>query len=791
MSKFTQEHRTLELFTPLGKDVLLFQTLTGAEAISELYQFDIDAFAYNDNLPKFADIIGQPVAVEARLASGDSRWFHGIVKSFTCLDRLETHAQYRLEVVPKFWLLSNVSRSRIFQQISIPDILKAVLKSLDVVYELTGTYEQRDYCVQYRETDFAFASRLMEEEGIFYFFRHYEDRHELVVADSSQSHEELPYTSTLHFDTMRNHTDVDERIHTWEKSQHLRTGKVTLWDHSFEKPGSNFEAQMEVRETLPIGAEQHKLRVGGANELEFYEYPGGFAQRFDGINPGGGERPAEIQKITDDNQRTVEIRANQEAIRMISITANTHYMNICPGYKFHFQRHPSDDDTYVITKTNYSIAQPESYRSSGGEPDEVPAPEIIFNCIPFELQFAPPRVTARPLIHGTQVAVVTGPAGEEIFTDKYGRVKVQFFWDREGKHNDTSSCWIRVGTAWAGNNWGMIHIPRIGQEVIVAFEEGDPDQPVILNSVYNAHEMPPHELPANKTWSGVKSRSTPKAGAQNLNEIRFEDKIGNEYIFIHGEKDVHFRCKDSYFGTIGGSFNETVGGDAKTSIGGKKSVYVKGDFATTVDGINHLFSKGDNLLATDAILHLGAGGALRVRGRETVHVYSEGPIKMNTGAQIVVDGGGGVTLSCGGSFVTVSPAGVQISGPMVMINSGGAALKAPDSGTPGTSDPEAPAAALKPEETKPTENPADKAAKDANSHDPNSEENKDKTHWIEVELKDDSGAPVQGETCEITLPNGKKATKSTNKDGLIRIDKIDAGNCKIRWINLDQDAVSQ
>lgn len=787
MAKFTQENRTLELFTPLGKDALLFQTLVGTEAISELYQFDIDAFAYNDNLPKFADIVGQPVAVEARLADGDSRWFHGIVKSFACLEHQETHAQYRLEVVPKFWLLTNVSRSRIFQQISIPDILKKVLESLDVVYELTGTYEQRDYCVQYRETDFAFASRLMEEEGIFYFFRHYEDRHELVVSDSSQSHEELPFSPALHFDTMRGHTDVVERIHQWEKSQHLRTGKVTLWDHSFEKPGSNFEAQTEVRETLPIGAEEHKLRVGGASELEFYEYPGGFAQRFDGINPGGSERPEEIQKINDDNQRTAEIRANQEAMRMISITAHTHYMNICPGYKFDLKRHPTDDDTYVITKANYSIAQPESYRTTGGE-DEVPAPEIVFNCIPFELQFAPPRVTARPLIHGTQVAVVTGPSGEEIFTDKYGRVKVQFFWDREGAFNDQSSCWIRVGTPWAGNNWGMVHIPRIGQEVVVAFEEGDPDQPIIISSVYNAHELPPHELPANKTWSGIKSRSTPKAGAQNLNEIRFEDKIGKEYIFIHGEKDVHFRCKDSHYIAVGRDFNESVLGNAKSYVKGDKSLTVDGDFAEKVGGHYMLDGYGDIVFDAENSF-IGDAYQVQMSAKKVIGLFSEGGINLDSAGVTFVEASGGITLACGGNFITINPGGIQIKGTLVNINSGGAKL----SKVPGQDyyevEAEMPTEPLKPEETKPAENYAGNGS--GNEHDENDDENKDKTHWIEVELKDDSGAPVKGEKCEITLPNGKKAVRSTNKDGLIRVDKIDAGTCTVRWVNLDQDAISQ
>ena len=793
MAKITHDMRLLDLLTPLGKDVLLIRSINGREALSQLYSYEVESFAPITTDVDFADLIGQPLTVSVALKNNEKRFFHGIVKSAVRGARSMTAISYRFEVVPSFWLLTQRTQSRIFQQLSIPDILKKVLEGLDVDFQFTGKYEPRDYCVQYRETDFAFASRLMEEEGIFYFFLHREDGHTLVLSDSPQSHEDLPCDNILNFDEERGGVESeDEIVYVWEKQQVLRSGKVTLWDHSFELPHKPLDAQEMVDEDLQIGDITHKLKLAGNDKLEVYEFPGGYAQRFDGISPGGGDRASDLQKIYDDNQRTARIRMRQETVGAISITGHTDSLHLVPGFKFDFHRHFSDDDTYVITACNIAIPQRGAYAGEDTN-DFSPPPEIIFNCLPYKLPFVPTRLTPKPVIYGTQTALVVGPAGEEIFTDKYGRVKVQFFWDRDGKFDGGSSCWVRVASPWAGKQWGMIHIPRIGQEVVVAFEEGDPDQPIIVGSVYNADQMPPHELPANKTQSGIKSRSTPGAGAQNLNEIRFEDKIGQEHIFIHSEKDTHFRCKGSYFGDVGGEYNMTVHGETKFEHFAMVSRTVHADETLKVDGRYGLVVDGDTMIKSGAAAGF-IGQSLRLDSRSDLTVVSASDTGIDAGGAMMLTASSGLYLSAGGSSISLTPAGVFITGSMVYINSGSADGMVVEAAKPRASAPGVPALPMKPGETKATPNPAGNPPgrnPGDNTHNENDEENKDKTHWIEVELKDESGAPVAGEYCEITLPNGKKATGSTNEKGLYRVNKIDPGECTIRWINLDQDAVSQ
>jgi len=793
MPKTTHDMRLLDFLTPLGKDALLIRSISGREAISQLYSFEIEAFAGNDDPVDFAKLVGQPVMASVALKNDEYRYFHGIVKSIARGGRSFTATSYRMEVVPVLWLLTQRTQCRIFQQISVPDILKKVLKDVETDFEIAGTFEPRDYCVQYRETDFAFASRVMEEEGIYYFFRHREDGHTMVIANTPQSHEDLPCDNKLCFDEERGGFETtDEIIYSWEKQQNLKPGKVTLWDHSFELPHKSLDAQEMVDEDLQVGEITHKLKIAGNDKLELFDFPGGYAQRFDGIAPGGSERSGDLQKIYEDNQRTTKIRMQQETVGAIQITAHTDTLHILPGYKFELDRHYSDNDTYVVTSSSVAIPQRGAY--FGDAPDEVgPPPEIAFSCIPLAVPFVPHRVTPRPTIYGTQTAVVTGPAGEEIFTDKYGRVKVHFHWDREGQQDDTSSCWIRVASPWAGKQWGAVHIPRIGQEVIVAFEEGDPDQPIIVGSVYNADQMPPHELPANKTQTGIKSRSTPGAGSQNLNEIRFEDKIGSEHIFIHGEKDIHVRCKKSHFENIGVDFNLTVGGASRRHVKGKDSVKIDGDQATLIGGMETIDAGSDIGIGSGTQIALDAP-QISACTDDLLLLSSDGAVHVNAGEKVIIEATGQISLVVGGNFIDIGPSGIAIKGSMVLINSGGAPGNAPNFKDCSSASVDPPEIALKPGETKATANPAGGGGGGGageNTHDENAEENKDKTHYIEVELKDDAGTPVVGEPCEITLPDGKKVTRSTDKNGLIRVNKIDAGNCKIRWTQLDQDAISK
>jgi len=664
-SKYTQETRLLKLYTPLGEDLLKAIYIGGQEGISEIYQFEIHAWAGVDEEVEFADIIGQPVSMRATLDEEGERWFHGIARSIT-RDRYNLHTiTYRIEMVPKLWTLTQRTQSRIFQQLTIPDILKKVFAGLDMVWRLTGQYEPRDYCVQYKESDYDFASRLMAEEGIYYYFKHSDEKHEMIVADTPQGHDELEFKNEIPFDDEIGNPGDLETIRQWTKTQELRPGKVTLWDHCFELPHKNLETSVKVNAPLTIGKVQHKLNAGANEALEIYEYPGEYAQRFDGIAPGGGEQSDRIGKIQGDGERTSRIRIEEEAAQMIRMRGETQYLNMTPGFKFNLTGHFSDDDEYVITTVSHSISEQGGY---GMESSEIVVDRhVSFTCIPLALPFRPKRLASKPRIHGTQVALVTGPAGEEIFTDKYGRIKVQFFWDRQGQFDGGSSCWVRVATPWAGNNWGMVHIPRIGQEVVIAFEEGDPDQPMAVGSVYNAHEMPPHALPDNKTWSGIKSRSTPGAGAQNLNEIRFEDKIGSEYIFIHGEKDVHFRCKDSYFGNIDGSFNETIGGDSATSIGGKKGVTVKGHYAIKTDSDMIIAAQGHGRFFANGFMYVKGTTGTRVQSDSTVHVKGA-DIKIDSAGAVEISAPSGIGLKCGSNSVTINSGGVFITGSMVNIN---------------------------------------------------------------------------------------------------------------------------
>ena len=306
MANFTQESRLLELTTPVGKDKLLIRSIDGMEGISQLFSFRVECFASNDEVIDFSKLVGQPICVRVLLDAVDpnapKRFFNGVVQTVTRGARGYSNTSYSLQAVPSFWLLTRTTQSRIFQHQSVADILKTVLKGIPVAFELQGTYQPRDYCSQYRESDFDFASRLMEEEGIFYFFRHDEDNHVMVVADTPTAHKDLPHSPTLYYDPDVAGVEDVVIVYCWEKSQTLRSGKTTLWDHSFELPHKSLEAQDLIVDTVQVGTVSHKLKVSGNDHMELYDYPGGYAERYDGVTTGGGEQAGELQKIFEDNK---------------------------------------------------------------------------------------------------------------------------------------------------------------------------------------------------------------------------------------------------------------------------------------------------------------------------------------------------------------------------------------------------------------------------------------------------------------------------------------------------------
>jgi type VI secretion system secreted protein VgrG len=556
MPTYTQADGPLAITTPLGKDVLLLTGVRGFETISQLFDFQLDLLAEVKSEVHFDDILGQNVTVTMGLPNGETRCFNGIVKRFSEGARDETFVHFRAEVVPKIWRLTKKVQSRIFQHLSVPDILHQVFAGLDVTYEILATYYQRDFCVQYRESDFDFASRLMEEEGIYYFFKHSDGSHQMVVTDVPTQHPAVPVQNNVIYEPASGAVREDMRIATWEKTQELRSGEYTLWDHCFELPGNHLEAKEKTVESVTVGEVTHKLKVGGNDQLEIYDYPGGYAQRFDGVDRNGEPRPQDLQSIFRDNQRTVRVRMEQEDAASLEIAGASDCGHFMAGHKFTMQRHFDGDGEYLLTRVEHD-AQLEGDYSSYQELKFKYGNR--FTCIPITLPYRPQRVTNRPVIAGIQTATVVGPAGEEMFCDKYGRVKVQFNWDREGKKDANSSCWLRVAQVWAGNGWGAFFWPRVGHEVVVIFEEGDPDQPVIIGSVYNAENMPWFSLPVNSQLGGFKSASVRGKAHKNFNGIVFNDEKGHEHLSLHSERNLSLNSESDKMIHSGRHKGERVG----------------------------------------------------------------------------------------------------------------------------------------------------------------------------------------------------------------------------------------
>jgi len=540
MPNYTQADRPLKITTPLGEDRLLLTRLRGHESISQLFNFRLDLLAETGSEIHFDQILGKMVSIEMSLLDGKKRFFNGIVKSFSQGARDERFVHYGAEIVPKIWLFTKKVRSRIFQHLSVPEIIHQVLSGIDVNYEILGTYYQRDYCVQYRESDFDFVSRLMEEEGIYYFFSHSHDTHQLKVTDVPNLHPSVDGQSNVIYEELSGGEREDMRITLWEKTQELRSGEYTLRDHCFELPGKNLQVKEKTIESVAVGKVTHKLSVGGNDQLEIYDYPGGYAQRFDGVDPSGGARPQDLKDVFRDSERTTRVRMEQEEVLTLGIKGASNCGNFMAGHKFTLERHFDAEGLYLLTRVEHDAQMESTYQS--GEPLKFDY-QNHFSCLPFALAYRPQRVTPRPVIAGNQTATVVGPKGEEIFCDKYGRVKVQFHWDREGKQDANSSCWIRVAQVWAGKGWGAFFWPRIGHEVVVLFEEGDPDQPLIVGSVYNAENMPWFSLPANKMLAGFKSFSVHGTASKNYNAIVFNDHKGLEHLTLHSERNVSFNSE--------------------------------------------------------------------------------------------------------------------------------------------------------------------------------------------------------------------------------------------------------
>ena len=670
------EQLGIAIQTPLAPDALFLTRFNGSEGLSQLFHFHLELMAENRTNIPFDKLIGQKITFSIILPDGKTkRFWSGICNSMAQQDRDSTFTNYRMEVVPKLWLLTRRRQSRIFQHMSVPDILKKVLADIDHKLELQGTFEPRDYCVQYRESDFDFASRLMEEEGIYYFFRHADGSHPMVVANSPKTHPDVPFIPNAIYEEVKGGVRPDMRIHHWEKNQELRSGKVTLWDHCFELPHQKLDAERTTPEVVDIGKVSHKLKLPANEPLELYDYPGGYAGRFDGVDRGGGDQAGNLNKIFQDNKRTVAIRMEQEAAQAIIIRGAGNCRQFMAGHKFTLERHFNADGPYVLASVQHNAAASTDF-SSGGTSEITYVNS--FTCLPLSLAFRPPRTTPRPEISGPQTATVVGPPGEEIYTDKYSRVKVQFPWDRQGKNNADSSCWIRVATIWAGKGYGVIHIPRIGQEVVVDFMEGDPDQPIIIGSVYNAENMPAAKLPDNKMVSGLKSANYPGGGG--FNGMVANDTKGKQKLSVHAQFDMDTKVEhndDQHVVNdrtiaVDGTHTETIDKDTTITIktgnlshevkAGTALYKVKGAVTENFDDSHETIVKnGIHIASQTAHIYIHTATSIQLHvGDSNIWMDSGGQISIK-GNNIAINGKESVTIS-GGMIRSVADSTHEIEG---------------------------------------------------------------------------------------------------------------------------------
>lgn len=563
MPLFTQEKRHIRLSTVLGKDVLLVEGFHGSEGISCLFNYELSLLSENQGIA-FEEIVGTVVTVAIDLPGGGKRFFNGIISKFAQTSGRGTSgddtrvSNYRATMVPWFWLLGRSAESRIYQHLSVPDIAEQIFKEHgfpDFQLKLQGSYPKREYCVQHRESHCNFVSRLLEDEGIHYFFEHGDGKHKMILADAPRASLPCPGQESASYQIRLPAQSDEDFVTALEKAQEIRPALYALNDFNFQIPHTSLHI---------CSPSTFKL---GPGKREVYDFPGNYEKKSQG-------------------DRLARVRMEEEEARITTIVGSSNCRAFATGFRFtlkNYHRRELDNKELVLTSIKHHATQSVQ---AGGDFDY----QNRFTCIPAEVPFRPARLAPKPVVHGSQTAMVVGPAGEEIHVDAYGRVKVQFHWDREGKKDEKSSCWIRVSQLWAGAGWGALFIPRIGEEVIVDFLEGDPDRPIITGRVYNGLSQPPYPLPAQKTRSSIKSSSSPGGGG--FNELRFEDKKGEEEIYLHGQKDWNIQILNDKNQLIGRDETLQVGNNRMTSIAANQTVKI---------GANHTETVGANKTETVAI----------------------------------------------------------------------------------------------------------------------------------------------------------------------------------------------
>ncbi|MBI3229376.1 MAG: type VI secretion system tip protein VgrG [Burkholderiales bacterium] len=636
MSAPSQKKRPISIKTPLGDDVLLFHTMHASEGLGHLFEYHIEMLSERKDID-FSTILGKVVTVTLDLTEGGKREFSGIVTRFSTSGSTSKFTRYFAEVRPWLWLLSRTSDCFIFQDMSVVDIVKKVCQKgaygglADInTGLLEQTYEKLPYCVQYRETDLSFVCRLLEQAGIYFYFKHEGGKHKMVLCDSYLAHSKTPkYEKVKYANSNSRSRFGEERIYTWSATGEIQSSSFSLNDFDFERMMSSTSGGLRVKETIATGFKQPAY--------EKYDYPGGY-----------------VTSAVGKNLAKARIESLHGQCEQISISSNAR--GLACGSLVGVEQHPRADQNkdYLITYANFTL-ESDDYES-GSSPEEVFSGTFLL--LGKEHRYRPPMCYARPLIYGPQTAVVVGKSGEEVWTDKYGRVKVQFHWDREGKNDEKSSCFVRVAQSWAGKRWGTMFIPRIGMEVVVEFLEGDPDRPLITGCVYNSDNMPPYDLPANQTRSTMKTNSS--KGGGGFNELRFEDKKDAEEIFVQAQLDMntvikrHETRKVGFLAKEPGNQTIEIKNDQKLEVGNDQTVHVKNNQTVNID-MDHKCKIGmTSVTEAGTSLELKVGGSsiklepAKITIKSTqISIAADATAEFKAGAKMDINGGGMLTVAAG------------------------------------------------------------------------------------------------------------------------------------------------
>lgn len=622
----TQANRELEFYSPLGSDILLLHHFKVEEKLGRLFKCEVTLRSKAEDID-FESLLGENVTIRLNVSRAEERYFNGFITDFTQGKNKEGFATYFATVSPWLWFLKRTNDCRIFQEQSAVDIIESVFRDngyTEFELRLDNTYRLREYTVQYRESDFNFVSRLMEEEGIYYYFEHHKDFHKLIICDSYSSHETITaYEDGIAFHPPDSTTIRHEDIIThWKHKRTIKSGSVVLDDYNFKEP------RAFIRNDYSSPEDHAKSKE------EVYDYPGKY-QSF------------------DEGKHYAKIRQEEMHSKYAVIKGKSNAREFGAGGLMSMMKYPREDQNieYLITNVIHEANQDAFGSTQGGGSGFIYKNK--FQVIKATTPFRSKRTSKASIVEGPQSARVVGPKGEEIHCDKYGRVKVQFPWDRYGKADENSSCWIRVSQNWAGRKWGTIHIPRIGQEVVVDFLEGNPDKPIITGRVYNADLMPPYELPSKKNVSGVKTRST--KGGGGFNEITMDDTKDEEQIFIHAQKQHDQRTNKNHLTWVGKNQHHIVKGNSYDKVYGDKHHSIKGE-------LNYY---AEDVISIETEEHIYQKAAL------SFAVESGKEIHLKAGSKVIIEAGVQLSLKAGGSYIDIGPAGISINGAMVKINSGG------------------------------------------------------------------------------------------------------------------------